>query len=259
MAHRLAFDGWRVAVADIDREAAERTRAEFAGDAMALSLDVRSEDDWMTAVAQVDRSWGGIDLLVNSAGIATSGTVEQSPIEQWNWVLDINLLGTVRGCRAVVPGMKARRSGYLANIASFAGIANPPSMASYNAAKAAVISLSETLRQELSSDGIGVSVACPAFIKTPLMETSRRLAPNRPAATGAVLPEARMEGIVRYLMETSGVTAEDFAEDLYAAIRSGRFLAIVHRDARWRARVKRWAPELFFREVRRTTAKFLKR
>jgi short-subunit dehydrogenase len=152
--------------------------------------------------------------------------------------------------------MRERGTGHLANVASFAGIANAPSMASYNAAKAAVISLSETLRHELHADGIGVSVACPAFIKTPLMESSRKLAP---AETGSLLPDPRMEAIVRHLMETSGVTAEDFAEDLYHAVRNGRFLVITHREARWRALVKRLAPEFFFREVRRTTAKFLKR
>jgi NAD(P)-dependent dehydrogenase (short-subunit alcohol dehydrogenase family) len=256
VAQRLASDGWRVAIADIDPAAAERSRAEIAGEAMALRLDVRSEDEWVATVARLDKAWGGVDLLVNSAGVASSGTVEQTPIAQWQWVLDINLMGTVKGCRAVIPGMKARGVGYLANVASFAGIANPPSMASYNAAKAAVISLSETLRQELHADGIGVSVACPAFIKTPLMESSRRLAPTGSPTTAQ---DSRMEAIVRHLMETSGVTAADFAEDLYEAIRRGRFLVIVHRDARWRALAKRLAPELFFREVRRTTAKFLKR
>ncbi len=256
VARRLAGDGWRVAIADIDPAAAEEARAELGEPALSLCLDVRSEDDWAAVVARLDQAWGGVDLLVNSAGVASSGTVEQTPIAQWQWVLDINLMGTVKGCRAVIPGMKARGVGHLANVASFAGIANPPSMASYNAAKAAVISLSETLRQELHADGIGVSVACPAFIKTPLMESSRRLAPT---GSRGMAQDSRMEAIVRHLMETSGVTAADFADDLYDAIRSGRFLVIVHRDARWRALVKRLAPEFFFREVRRTTAKFLKR
>ena len=114
--------------------------------ALALPCDVTSEESVAAAAKRLQQDWGGVDVLVNNAGVATAGTVLDSPLEQWRWVLDINLLGCVRGARAVIPMLTAQRSGHIVNIASFAGIANPPAMASYNAAKAAVISLSETLR-----------------------------------------------------------------------------------------------------------------
>ena len=157
-------------------------------------------------VGELEREWGGVDLLINSAGIASSGTVEESSLAQWRWVLDINLFGGVLGSRAVIPGMKARGGGHIVHVASFAGIANAPAMACYNVAKAGMISLCETLRFELHDHGIGVSVACPSFFKTPLMETSRRQAPR-----GVIKPAPQMEAIVRHLMDTATITAADVA------------------------------------------------
>jgi NAD(P)-dependent dehydrogenase (short-subunit alcohol dehydrogenase family) len=263
VAVRLLERGWRVALADIDFEAAgaaARAVDPDSGRTLAVRLDVRSDDEWARAVTEIQTSWGGIDLLVQSAGVASSGTVEETSIDQWRWVLEINLLGIVRGCRAVVPGMRARRSGHVVNVASFAGLANAPSMASYNAAKAGVISLSETLRAEVVTAGIGVSVACPAFIKTQLMETSARQAAGAAGGDGTESdPRSalRMQAIVRHLMETSGVTAEDFARDVVDAVERRRFMVITHREARWKWRLKRLAPEWFFREVVKTTRKFL--
>jgi NAD(P)-dependent dehydrogenase (short-subunit alcohol dehydrogenase family) len=260
VAVRLLERGWRVALADIDAEAAAAAARGIdpAGTRiLALRLDVRSDEEWTAAVGAVDGAWGRIDLLVQSAGVASSGTIEETPIDQWRWVLEINLLGIVRGCRAVVPGMRTRRSGHVVNVASFAGLANAPSMASYNAAKAAVISLSETLRAEVAGAGIGVSVACPAFIKTPLMETTAREAASAGSGEADARNAARMQAIVRHLMETSGVTAEDFARDVVDAVERRRFMVITHRDARWKWRLKRLAPEWFFREVVKTTRKFL--
>jgi NAD(P)-dependent dehydrogenase (short-subunit alcohol dehydrogenase family) len=252
----LSRRGARVVATDLRAEAAEETarllRSKGA-DAMSRALDVTSEASFAEAVAAVESVWGGVDVLINNAGVATAGTVEDSPIKQWQWVLDINLLGCVRGARSVIPGMKARGRGHIVNVASFAGIANPPAMASYNAAKAAVISLSETLRFELFPE-IGVSVACPSFFKTDLVNSSRGQLSERDQASAP-----QMMKIVERMMDRAVVTAEDVAEEIVDAIATAQFMVMPHADARSLSRLKRLSPELYFRKAQKATAGFLVR
>jgi len=252
----LAFGakGARVAVTDMRADAVRETvqLLEAAGaTALSVVLDVTSEESFATAVTAVTAAWGGIDVLINNAGVATAGTVEESPIKQWDWVFNINVLGCVRGARAVIPAMKAQGGGHIVNVASFAGIANPPAMASYNAAKAAVISLSETLRYEVFPD-IGVSVACPSFFKTDLVNTSKV---GLAADEKQTAPQ--MMRIVERMMEKASVTAEDVAGEIVDAVVSNRFLVMPHADARSLWRLKRLSPELYFRKAQKATASFL--
>lgn len=253
----FAARGARVAASDTRLDAAQETAhlvSQRGSASLAMALDVTSEDDFSAAVAEMQRAWGGVDVLVNNAGVATAGTVVDSPIKQWQWVLDINLLGCVRGARAVIPLMQEQKSGHIVNVASFAGIANPPAVASYNAAKAAVISLSETLRFELHPD-VGVSVVCPSFFKTALLETSRsgQLSEADQASSPQVVR------IMDRLMAKATVTAEDVARDLVDAVLSGTFLVMSHPDARSRTRLKRLSPELYFRFAQKATAAFLRK
>jgi NAD(P)-dependent dehydrogenase (short-subunit alcohol dehydrogenase family) len=239
---------WQVACTDVDLAAAQQTLAAVqahGGNGLAHALDVTSEAAFAEALHKVEADWGGLDVLINNAGVATAGTVADSPLDQWRWVLDINLLGCVRGARAVIPLMIEQGGGHIVNVASFAGIANPPALASYSAAKAAVISLSETLRFELHDQGIGVTVACPSFFKTNLLASGRSSAPQ-------------VQRLVARLMEKASVTAEDVARDIYLAVRRDRFLVISHADARQRARLKQLMPELYFRVARKATAAFLR-
>ncbi len=257
LALKFASDGWRVACSDLRAETAHGTASAITaagGTALALSHDVTNDTSWEQVIAQIQQAWNGLDVLVNNAGVATAGTVAESPLQQWQWVLDINLLGCVRGVRAVVPLLTAQQGGHVVNVASFAGIANPPAMASYNVSKAAVISLSETLRFELEPLGVGVSVACPSFFKTALMETSEA---NAPGGTHSSAPQ--VQKIVGRLMQKATVTAEDVAADIVDAVNRNRFLVITHPDARQRYHLKRVAPEFYFRMARKMTSKFLSR
>lgn len=262
LALHLAAAGWRVAVSDRDLAGAEATLAQLqaaGGEGFAAVLDVTREADFAALAARLSADWGGVDLLVNNAGVASAGTVLEAPLAQWHWIVDINLLGCVRGVQAFVPLMPTGQGAHVVNIASFAGIANPPAMASYNATKAAVIALSETLRFELAPQGIGVSVACPSFFKTRLMETSRASAAavaDTPV-TDSTAPQ--MGRIVTRLMERASVSAEDVARDIVTAVEQGHFLVISHADARRRYHLKRLAPELYFRLARKATAAFLQR
>lgn len=256
LALHFARKGWLVACTDVQPQAAAQTFAEIkaaGGEGLCFQLDVTSEAQFDSAVAQLEVSWGGLDVLINNAGVASSGTVADSPLEQWRWVLDINLMGCVRGARSAIPLMQRQGSGHIVNISSFAGIANPPALASYSVSKAAVISLSETLRLELAGDGIGVSVACPSFFETALVENSRNAGPD----SGNAAPQ--LDPITRHLMKTSKITADDVARDIYAAVKKKRFMVISHADARLRYRIKRASPEAFFKVARKATAPFLKK
>lgn len=253
----FAAKGWQVACSDRNAETAAQTLGEIeanGGKGLAFALDVTSEESFVSAAALLQREWNGIDVLINNAGVATAGTVAESPIEQWRWVLDINLLGCVRGARAFIPQLTAQQGGHIVNVASFAGIANPPALASYNVAKAAVISLSETLRFEMHALGIGVSVACPSFFKTALLDTSSASAPG-----GQANAAPQMERIVHRLMEKAAVTAEDVAADILAAVEKNRFMVMTHPDARQRALLKRLLPELYFKLALKATAAFLRK
>jgi NAD(P)-dependent dehydrogenase (short-subunit alcohol dehydrogenase family) len=257
LALHFATQGWRVAAADLNLAGAQQTASQISqagGRALALPIDVTSNQDWAETALRVEREWGGIDVLINNAGVASAGTVEDSSIEQWQWIININLLGCVRGSRTFIPLLKRQQGGHIVNVASFAGIANPPALASYNATKAAVISLSETLRFELFPHQIGVSVACPSFFKTALMETSQQQAPDQEGN-----PAPQMQRIVSNLMDTATISAEDVAADIFDAVLKNRFLVITHADARQRYHLKRLAPELFFRIGQKATAKFLQK
>lgn len=252
LAMAWARRGACVAVTDRDGAGAEAVldalRAE-GGTGFSAALDVTDETGFAAVAERVQAEWQGLDVLVNNAGVATAGTVLEAPVSQWQRALDINLLGAVRGVRAFGPLIA--RGGHVVNIASFAGIANPPAMASYNAAKAAVISLSESLRFELAPRGIGVSVACPAFFKTRLLETSAANA----EAERDIAPH--MGAIVARLMDKAQVTAEDVAADILGAVDRRRFLVITHRDSRRQALLKRLSPETYFRVAAKATRAFL--
>ena len=131
-------------------------------------LDVRSQHDWDAALAWVRAEWGGLDLLVNNAGVATGGRIDVEAMSDWERVVDINLLGVARGCHTFTPLLKEQRAGHIVNVASLAGLVHGPGMSSYNATKAGVVALSETLSFELAPWSIDVSVVCPAFFRTNL-------------------------------------------------------------------------------------------
>ncbi len=247
LVQRLVDEGWSVIVADRDAERAATVADALGEQALPLTMDVREASDWAKAEELVVSTFGGLDVLVNNAGVATGGTLEESPIEDWQWVTDINLLGVVRGCRQFAPMMRRQGSGHIVNVASFAGLAGAPGINAYGTIKAAVVALSEQLRAELAPCGVSVSVLCPAFFRTRLMEDFR--SPNA---------EDDRRRVLRW-METSGVTAADVADQVYRALLRPRFMILTHGNTRWAWRFKRFFPELYFRMVRRTAERMARK
>jgi NAD(P)-dependent dehydrogenase (short-subunit alcohol dehydrogenase family) len=156
-------------------------------------------------------------------------------MEEWRKVLDIDLVGVVRGCRLFLPAMLAARRGQIVNTASFAGLAGAPGMMSYGVAKAAVVALSEQLRAETHHHGVGVSVICPAFFRTNLLETA--------------FASDKIKAKVLKLMDNSPDTLEGVADKVFAAAERGDFMIIPTKREPMRWRMKRWLPGVYFKQV----------
>jgi NAD(P)-dependent dehydrogenase (short-subunit alcohol dehydrogenase family) len=205
LARQYLAAGADVLVGDLAESSPDGVPAGVPEGAAYVTLDVRSDLDWEAAHDWVQREWGGLDILVNNAGIATGGRIDVETMTDWQRVMDINLLGVARGCRTFTPMLKAQRSGQIVNVASLAGFIHGPGMASYNAAKAAVVALSETLGFELGPWGIGVSAVCPSFFRTNL----------HTSLSGA---DTAMEKTALSLITEAPYTAEQVATAVIAGI-----------------------------------------
>jgi NAD(P)-dependent dehydrogenase (short-subunit alcohol dehydrogenase family) len=241
LAHRYARHGDRVACVDLDLPRSESARAALPGDGhLALAADV-SDDAAMDALhAAIEREWGGLDVLVNNAGIASGGSMVETTMAEWRRILEVDLLSVVRGCRLFLPGMLAQGSGQVISTASFAGLAGAPGLMSYGTAKAAVVALSEQLRAEVEPRGLRVSVICPSFFLTNLCETG--------------IGSPRTMKMARHLMDIARDTVDTVADRVFAQAQAGRFLIIPTRDEPMRWRMKRWFPWLYYRLLKRKFA-----
>lgn len=246
LAERYARAGWQVCIGDLDAERCVDALAAIRAHSPAshaLACDVTDEHALQAAADWLQRMWGGVDVVVNNAGVAQMGGIAETSLEDWRWAVDINLLGVVRGCKAFVPLMRAQGGGHLVNIASMAGLVHMPQASAYNATKAAVVALSETLQLELEGDGIGVSVVCPAFFRT-------ELAKNMRAANPA------LEGMTRRLVERARIGADEIAECVFSGVQRGEFHILTHPEARRFWWIKRLLPHrLYLVLLRRQLAK----
>jgi NAD(P)-dependent dehydrogenase (short-subunit alcohol dehydrogenase family) len=237
LATQLARDGWTVGLLDVEPErlAAARAALEAAGARAVHSFvaDVTDEAAFGAAIDAFAAASGGLDLMVNNAGVAIAGSVEATPLADWRWGLEINVIGPALGCRLALPLMRRGGRGLVVNIASAAAFASAPQMATYTASKAAVVALTETLAAELGGSGIRAMVVMPGFVRTRLLETMR--AP--PAETAVAL---RVMGESRY-------TPQRVAADILAAAARGRLYAVLPGGYAALWRLKRWLPTLFVR------------
>jgi 2-hydroxycyclohexanecarboxyl-CoA dehydrogenase len=173
IAARLAAEGARVAIADINEDLAKGTAAELVaagGQACAVKLDVTSLASAMAAVESVERQFGPIDVLVNNAGWDKLEPFVQSTPETWDRVIAINFRGVIHCCKAVAPSMQARGHGKIVSIASDAGRVGSMGEAVYSGCKGAIIAFSKTLARELARNNINVNVVCPGPTETALLK-----------------------------------------------------------------------------------------
>jgi NAD(P)-dependent dehydrogenase (short-subunit alcohol dehydrogenase family) len=186
---------------------------------MDLRLDITSDADWAAALAHVEQTWGGLDVLVNNAGVAGGGRLDVATLDEWRWITEINLFGAVRGTRAFVPLLKRQRSGAIVNVASLAGLVHPAGMASYNAVKAAVVALTETTGHELAAYGVTAHVVCPSYFRTNLMSSLQ----------GA---DTALASVMSKLVESSPISADDIAAAVLEGLDRGDEIIVPDQPAR---------------------------
>jgi len=229
LAEQLADREARVLVSDVRMDPAEDTARAVrskGGEAIVQSLDVTSVEQWEAARATIESAWGGIDILVNNAGVAVAGRTGEIPLEDWRWLMDINLWGVIYGCHTFVPMMRKQKSGFILNVASSAGLLSAPELAPYNVAKAGVISLSETLHGELAEDHVHTTALCPTFFRSELYDRTRTTT-------------ADLGRITQKLIAQAGWTAEQIADVALRGLESGELYVIPQLDGQIMWRVKR--------------------
>jgi NAD(P)-dependent dehydrogenase (short-subunit alcohol dehydrogenase family) len=171
---------------------------------------------------------GGCHLLCNNAGVLVLGLTHQRSLEDWQWVLSVNLWGAIHGVRAFVPRMiEQAQGGHVVNTASIAGLVPSSANGTYTASKYAVVGLSECLRLDLAPHGIGVSVLCPGPVKTGILKSER----NRPAELGASkLSRDDIEAVMRSSdpANTTFIDPERAARAVLEAVRRDEPYVITH-------------------------------
>ena len=232
LARGFAAEGARVVIADIEAAALDAALPFLPRETLAVRTDVSRIDDVEALAAATLERFGSVDIVCNNAGVSTFNLLEHQTLDDWRWVLDVNLWGVVHGVQTFVPIM--RRQGtpaHVVNTASFAGLMSGIAfLGPYAVSKVAVVSLSETLRAELAMAGapIGVSVLCPGFTNTNVMEGER----NRPAQLGA---EARTDDAQQFVdfikgsFDTvDGKEPDDVAAQVIDAVHHDRFWVVSH-------------------------------
>ena len=172
IALRWAREGWQLALSDVnDAGLAETLKLvrEAGGDGFTQRCDVRDYSQ-LTALAQAcEEKLGGIDVIVNNAGVASGGFFEELSLEDWDWQIAINLMGVVKGCKAFLPLLE-KSKGRIINIASMHSLVASPYKSAYNAAKHGIAGLTKTVALEVETQGITVNNICPGYVWTPLVE-----------------------------------------------------------------------------------------
>lgn len=207
------------------------------------SADVTDEQAFAAAMEAFVAMAGGLELMVNNAGVAAAGRMETTSTADWRWVMDINVVAVATGSRLALPHLRnAPDGGALVNIASAAGFASAPLMGAYNASKAAVIALTETVEAELGNSRVHALAVMPTFFQTRLLEGAR-------AGT-------REMAAARRWMERSKFTAEDCARQILEAVAADRLHLALPADSRWLWRFKRLMPSRLVRRLRRQGSRF---
>ncbi len=250
LAMHYAGQGWRVLVGDLDLERCADTLAKMhavSPESDAIACDVTREADLQAAADWLQQHWGGVDVVINNAGVAQMGGIDIASADDWKWIVDINLLGVARGCRVFTPLLRAQGGGQLVNVASMAGLVHMPHASAYNATKAAVVALSETLHLELEADHIGVTVVCPAFFRTALAANMRASDP-------------KLEAMTKRLVERARIGPEDIARQVFEGVQRGDTHILTHPEAGrawWLKRVLpyRWYLAMMRRQLERVAAR----
>lgn len=222
----------KICIADIHpqrgRETVELLQS-YGVEARYCHCDITSTDEVAMLQKFVTEQWQGVDVVFNNAGVATGGSIQSESIAQWQWIVDVNLLGMVRVTQAFLPMFTAQGHGHFVNVASQAGLTPIPLMSSYNAVKSAVVSFSETMKLELSQQQIAVSVVCPSFFKTNLNESLRTSEPT-------------VAALLNKWFERATMSTEEVASIVVKKVAEQAFLILTHKEGIRAYWLKKWLP-----------------
>jgi NAD(P)-dependent dehydrogenase (short-subunit alcohol dehydrogenase family) len=233
----FAQAGMKVMLADIETEVlaeAVKSLHDFAPNVRGVPCDVADPLSVEHAAKACYEAFGNVHVVCNNAGVAAAGGIDNISLDNWRWVLDVNLMGVLHGIRTFLPHIRGHgEGGHIVNTASMAGMNSGLGFSPYVASKFAVVGMSEGLATQLKPFGIGVTVLCPGFVRTRIGESGR----NRPERYGATQPPdpASPAGLlVAQIAERlqSGLDPSDVAARVLTAIREQELYVFTHPEMR---------------------------
>lgn len=248
----LAFArrGADLALCDLNEQGLAATADEarrIGRDVFCQRVDVADREQMRAFAAAVHERVAAVDILMNNAGVAIGGGFLHTGLDDWDWIVGVNLMGVVHGCHFFVPAMVERgRAGHVVNVASSAGYTATEVLAAYVTTKFAVVGLSESLRQELGPHGIHVTAICPGIINTPITRAAKLVGPE-------ATPAARQHMIDTYTRRNYG--PERVATNILKAMQRNRGVAPISPEAWAMYYLKRFAPWLLERLGRAAVAR----
>jgi NAD(P)-dependent dehydrogenase (short-subunit alcohol dehydrogenase family) len=235
MACAFGRRGMKVAIADVEADTCAKAVETLRGEgveAIGFACDVADRGQYAEVAGHVLAAFGKVHVLCNNAGVSRAGPIETIGSSDWDWVIGVNLKGLVHGLQLFLPQMKAHgEQGHIVNTASVNGVVGSALAGPYSATKFAVVGVSEVLAAELKDTPIGVSVLCPSWVRTRMLDNGR----NRPAHYGGPIriaaDSANAERNARYAkaLET-GLDPADVAQLVLGAIEARRLFVFTHPD-----------------------------
>ncbi|MBX3587529.1 MAG: SDR family oxidoreductase [Ramlibacter sp.] len=233
--------GMNLVLVDVQQDALDKAAAEMqaaGAQVLARKVDVAKAGPMEALAAAVKERFGAPHFVFNNAGVGSGGLIWENSVADWEWVLGVNVWGVVHGVRLFTPMMLEAAAqdpayrGHIVNTASMAGLLNPPNMGVYNVSKHAVVSLTETLYQDLSlvTDQVGASVLCPFFVATGISQSHR----NRPGELKADKPTKSQligQAMSDKAVGSGKITAADVAQKVFDAIAANQFYIYSHPKA----------------------------
>ncbi|MEH6551486.1 MAG: SDR family NAD(P)-dependent oxidoreductase [Pseudomonadales bacterium] len=232
IAQRCMREGMKTVICDIEQGALDNAEAELKlisqGRVYAVKVDVSKAKQMQALADRVHRDMGSAYLLFNNAGVGGGGCLWEQDLEDWEWVLGINLMGVVHGIKAFAANMVANNAGHIINTASVAGLMSAPNTSTYTVSKHAVVGLSEVLYGDLRNGGhdVGVSVLCPSFVNSKIYNSDR----NRPEGSISEDKQAELSAAADLAGEffAAAMAPADVADLVFQGIEQKRFYILTH-------------------------------
>ena len=233
----FAQSGMKVMLADIETDAlqaAVKSLREISPDISGTICDVADAASVERAAQAAFDAFGNVHVVCNNAGVAAGGGIDHISLDNWRWVIDVNLMGVLHGIKSFLPHIRAHgEGGHIVNTASMAGMQGGLGLSPYGASKFAVVSMSEGLNLQLKPHGIGVSVLCPSYVRTRIGESGRNR-PERYGQSQPLDPASPAAAMVAAIAENiqAGLDPAFVAARVLAAIREDQLYVFTHQGMR---------------------------